>query len=87
MEIWCRFATVSSRVFDLVFYKTLFGNKYYIFVTLVNLCPIFVWYVCKLDSWAHILWAFDLTIKLGVIEGFAQGHQRHTPSTMQCCYP
>jgi hypothetical protein len=27
VELWCRFATVSSRVFVLVFCKTLFGNK------------------------------------------------------------
>jgi hypothetical protein len=30
VELWYLSATVSSRVFDLVFYKTLFGNKYII---------------------------------------------------------
>jgi hypothetical protein len=33
--------------------------------TLVILYPFFVWYVCKLDSWAHILRAFDLSLKIG----------------------
>jgi hypothetical protein len=30
VELWCHSAAVSSRVFDLVFWKTLFGNKYII---------------------------------------------------------
>jgi hypothetical protein len=30
VQLWCRSTTVSSRVFDLVFCKTLFGNKYII---------------------------------------------------------
>jgi hypothetical protein len=30
VELWCRFAVVSSRVFALVFCKILFGNKYII---------------------------------------------------------
>jgi hypothetical protein len=30
VELWCRSAAVSSRVFALVFCKTLFGNKYII---------------------------------------------------------
>jgi hypothetical protein len=36
-------------------------------VTLVIQYPFFVRYVCKLDSWAHILYAFGLAIKPGVI--------------------
>jgi hypothetical protein len=35
-------------------------------VTLVILYSFSVWYVCKLDSYAHILWAFSLTLKLGM---------------------
>jgi hypothetical protein len=35
-------------------------------VILVFLYPYSVRYVCKLDSWAHILWAFGLALKLGV---------------------
>jgi hypothetical protein len=30
VELWCLFAVMLLRVFDLVFCKTLFGNKYYI---------------------------------------------------------
>jgi hypothetical protein len=37
-------------------------------VTLVNLYPFSVRYVCKFDSWAHILRAFDLALKTGVTE-------------------
>jgi hypothetical protein len=36
-------------------------------VTLVILYPFSVWYVCKLDSWAHILRAFGFGLKTGVI--------------------
>jgi hypothetical protein len=39
-------------------------------VTLVLLYPIFVRYVCKVDSWAHILWAFGLALKPGVTSGY-----------------
>jgi hypothetical protein len=34
-------------------------------VTLVILYPFSVRYVCKLDSWAHILWAFGFGLKIG----------------------
>jgi hypothetical protein len=30
------------------------------------LYPFSIWYVCKLDSWAHIQWTFNLALKLGV---------------------
>jgi hypothetical protein len=32
------------------------------------LYPFSVWYVCKLDSWAHILSTFGLALKSGLIE-------------------
>jgi hypothetical protein len=35
-------------------------------VTFIILYPFSVRYVCKLDSWAHILWSFSLTLKPGV---------------------
>jgi hypothetical protein len=44
VELWCLFTAMPPRVFDLVFCKTLFSNKYY--VTLVILYPFSVWYVC-----------------------------------------
>jgi hypothetical protein len=34
-------------------------------VTLFILCPFSVRYVCKLDFWAHILWAFGFALKTG----------------------
>jgi hypothetical protein len=30
VELWCLSAAMPTRMFDLVFYKILFGNKYYI---------------------------------------------------------
>jgi hypothetical protein len=33
---------------------------------LIILYPFSIWYVCKLDSWARILVAFGLALKLGV---------------------
>jgi hypothetical protein len=61
----CSLSTVMlPGVFDLVFCKTLFGNILYI-MTLVILYPFSVRYVCKLHSWAHILWVLDFAIKTG----------------------
>jgi hypothetical protein len=34
-------------------------------MTLVILYLFSVWYVCKLDSWPHILGAFDFGLKIG----------------------
>jgi hypothetical protein len=36
-------------------------------VTLVIEYPFSVWYVCKINFWAHIQSAFGLALKLGVI--------------------
>jgi hypothetical protein len=55
MELWCLSAAILSRVLDLVFCKTLFVKEIYYIETLVILYQFFVWYACKLDSWAHIL--------------------------------
>jgi hypothetical protein len=62
VELWSLSAAMLPRVFGVVFCKTLFGNILYI-VTLVVLYPFSVRYVCKLDSWAHILWVLDFDIK------------------------
>jgi hypothetical protein len=40
-------------------------------VKFVILYPFSVRYVCKLDSWAHILWAFGLPLKPGVTTLYA----------------
>jgi hypothetical protein len=32
---------------------------------LIILYPFSVWYVCKLDSWAYIVWVVDLGLKTG----------------------
>jgi hypothetical protein len=62
-------------------------------VTLVILYPFSVWYVCKLVSWAHILWAFSLALKLGVTSVFERikwprqdrNHAKnHSHDTLQC---
>jgi hypothetical protein len=68
VELWCRSATLLLRVFILVFCKTLFGNKCYIlwYWLFCIHYPFYVRYMCKLDSWAHMLWEFGLTLKLGV---------------------
>jgi hypothetical protein len=55
------------RVFDLVFCKILFSINI-IYCDISYSVSFSVWYVCKLDFWIHILWAFDLTLKLGVTQ-------------------
>jgi hypothetical protein len=55
VELWIHSAAISSRVFDLVLCKTLFVSSIFYIKTLVILYPFSVWYVCKLDSCAHIL--------------------------------
>jgi hypothetical protein len=43
--------------------------------------PFSAWYVCKLDSWAHILCAFSLALKLGVTEWY-QSHIDHSNASL-----
>jgi hypothetical protein len=40
-------------------------NKYFILRHWLFCIHSSVWYVCKLDSWAHILWAFGFDLKTG----------------------
>jgi hypothetical protein len=54
MELWCLSAIMLPRVFDLVFCKILFGNKHIIIWHWLFYIH-FMYGVCKLDSWAHIL--------------------------------
>jgi hypothetical protein len=46
MELWCLSTVVSSRVFDLVFCKALFGNKYIILWHWL-FCIYFLYGMCK----------------------------------------
>jgi hypothetical protein len=72
IELWCLSAVGLSRVFNLVFYKTLFNNKYYILWHYL-LCIYFLYDLYKNLISKHIYYKHSIYLKTGC-EMWRSGH-------------
>jgi hypothetical protein len=70
MELWCRSTAISSRVFALVFCKTLFGNKYIILWHWL-FCIHFLYGICVNLIPGHRYYEYSVwVLKSGMIEWY-----------------